>query len=128
MQPNPVIWFEIYVQDLVRARRFYETVFQRKLEPLASPAGEAKDMEMLSFPMDMNTPGAGGALVRMEGVPSGGGGTLVYFACEDCAVEQSRVEAAGGQVHQPKFSIAPHGFCALLLDTEGNRIGLHSMQ
>ncbi len=72
--------------------------------------------------------GAAGALVRMDGVPSGGGGTLVYFSCDDCAVEQGRVQAAGGTVFKPKFSIAPHGHIALVVDTEGNCIGLHSMQ
>jgi len=127
MKPNPVVWFEIYVQDMARARRFYETVFRCTLEPLASPEGEAGGMEMLSFPMDMDAPGTGGMLVRMDGVSPGGGGTLVYFACEDCAVEQSRVQAAGGQVHKPKFSIGPYGHCALVVDTEGNCIGLHSM-
>ncbi len=128
MKPNPVVWFEIYVQDMARARKFYEAVLQCTLEPLASPEGEASGMEMLSFPMDMNAPGTGGMLVRMDGVSPGGGGTLVYFACEDCAVEQSRVQAAGGQVHKPKFSIGQYGFCALVVDTEGNCIGLHSMQ
>mgnify|MGYP002663365938 FL=1 len=73
--------------------------------------------------------GASGALVKMEGVPSGGGGgTLVYFACEDCAVEQGRVEKAGGKVFKPKFSIGEYGQCALVNDTEGNMIGLHSMK
>lgn len=127
MKPNPVVWFEIYVQDMARAQRFYEAVFQCTLQPLATPAGLDGGMQMLSFPGDMSTTGAAGMLVKMEGVPSGGGGTLVYFACEDCAVEQGRVAAAGGQVSKPKFSIAPHGHIALVVDTEGNCIGLHSM-
>ncbi|MFT3666044.1 VOC family protein [Piscinibacter sp.] len=128
MKPNPVVWFEIYVQDMARARRFYEAVLRCTLEPLPMPEGEAGGMEMLSFPMDMNASGAGGMLVRMDGVSPGGGGTLVYFGCEDCAVEQSRVEAAGGRIHKPKFSIGPYGFCAVVVDSEGNCIGLHSMQ
>ena len=128
MKPNPVVWFEIYVQDMARAQRFYEAVFQCALQPLATPAGLDGGMQMLSFPGDMSTTGAAGMLVKMEGVPSGGGGMLVYFACEDCAVEQGRVAAAGGQVSKPKFSIAPHGHIALVVDTEGNCIGLHSMQ
>lgn len=129
MKPNPAVWFEIYVQDLARARAFYETVFQCQLEPLPAPEGDASDMEMLSFPMNMDAPGTGGALVRMEGAPVGGAGvgTLVYFGCEDCAVELARVQAAGGTVHRPKFSIGQYGYCALVLDTEGNCIGLHSM-
>ena len=74
MKPNPVVWFEIHVQDMARARKFYEAVFQCQLETLKSPAGEANGMQMLSFPGDMTTMGASGALVKMEGVPSGGGG------------------------------------------------------
>lgn len=130
MKPNPVVWFEIYVQDMDRARKFYEAVFQCKLETLAAPEGPgaADGTRMLSFPMDMNAPGTGGMLVQMKGVPSGGGGTMVYFACEDCAVEQSRTEGAGGKIHRAKFSIGPYGYCSLLEDTEGNMIGLHSMQ
>lgn len=128
MKPNPVVWFEIYVQDMARARKFYETVLQCKLEPLGANDGTPGGTQMLSFPMAMDAPGAAGMLVRMKGVPSGGGGTMVYFSCDDCAVEQGRVKAAGGQVHKPKFSIAPHGHIALVVDTEGNCIGLHSMQ
>lgn len=128
MHPNPVVWFEIHVQDMARARAFYEAVFLGKLEHLPAPDG-SDSYEMLAFPMDMAGPGAGGMLVKMDGMPSGGaGGTLVYFGCEDCAVEQGRVEACGGRIEQPKFSIGPHGFCAVVVDTEGNRIGLHSMQ
>ena len=55
-------------------------------------------------------------------------GTLVYFACRDCAEELSRVEAAGGKVVAPKFAIGEHGFCGLASDTEGNTIGFHSIQ
>ncbi|GAA4003177.1 VOC family protein [Comamonas faecalis] len=128
MKSNPVVWFEIYVQDLARARRFYETVFQCRLEPMAALAGDSSAMQMLSFPNDMEAGGSGGMLVKMAGAPSGGGGTLVYFACDDCAAEQGRVAGAGGQVHKPKSSIGQYGFIALVSDTEANMIGLHSMQ
>ena len=86
---------------------------------------------MLAFPMEMSTsgmPGAGGVLVKMDRVCSGAGGTLVYFACDDCTVEQGRVQAAGGQVFKPRFSIGQYGFAALITDTEGNTNGLHSMR
>jgi len=119
---NPFRWVEIYVQDMVRARKFYETVLNLKLEHLESP-----EAELWAFPMGMNAPGAAGALVKMEGVPSGGNSTIVYFACEDCAVEAARVVVAGGKVHKNKLSIGQHGFIALVLDTEGNMFGLHSM-
>lgn len=131
MSTNPVVWFEIYVNDLARAQRFYEAVFQIKLTPMPAPEGDAHQsgMRMLTFPSDQNSYGTSGALVQMPGVPAGtGGGALVYFACKDCAVEQSRVKVAGGKVYKPKFSIGPHGYCALVMDSEGNCIGLHSMQ
>ncbi|NLR75686.1 MULTISPECIES: VOC family protein [Leeia] len=123
MGNNPVGWFEIYVQDMPRARAFYEAVFAVKLDAL-----EAGDMEMWSFPMDMAQYGSGGALVKMEGCPSGGGGTLVYFSSEDCAVEAARAAQAGGKVFREKMSIGQYGFIALVTDTEGNMIGLHSQQ
>lgn len=123
MKNNPVNWFEIYVQDMARAKRFYESVFQFKLEKIDSP-----NMEMWSFPMDMERFGASGSLVRMEGVPSGGNSTLVYFSCTDCAVEGGRVAASGGRMFKEKMSIGQYGFIALAFDTEGNMFGLHSMQ
>ncbi len=126
-RPNSVVWFEIYVQDLERARRFYETMLDVKLEPLKSPDPD-DGFEMLMFPGDPERPGSGGALAKMEGVASGGNSTLVYFACEDCAVEAGRIEAAGGRVHRPKMSIGEYGHIVLALDTEGNMFGLHSMK
>ena len=128
MNPNAVVWFEIYVQDMARARTFYEAVLQRQLEPLPAPEGGASAFEMMIFPGDPHKSGAGGMLVKMPGVASGGGGTLVYFGSEDCASEESRVVAAGGKVHKSKFSIGPYGFCTLLVDTEGNCFGVHSMK
>lgn len=123
MSRNNVGWFEIYVDDMERARKFYEAVIGVKLEKLDSPG-----IEMWNFPMDMEAPGSPGALVHMDGFPAGGNSTLVYFSCEDCADEQSRVMAAGGRVEKEKFSIGPYGFISLVYDTEGNMIGLHSMK
>ncbi len=119
-------WFEIYVKDMPRARAFYEAVFAMKMEKMDAPSGE---LEMWAFPGPMDeSMGASGALVKMEGFGPGVGGTLVYFMCEDCATEVSRVARAGGQVMKDKFSIGPYGFCAIVTDTEGNAIGLHSMK
>ena len=123
MTNNPVGWFEIYVQDMERAKKFYETVLQTTLEKLNSP-----EIEMWSFPMAMNRMGAGGALVKMPGFPSGGNSTLVYFSCVDCATEAGRVVKSGGRIQREKMSIGPYGFIALAFDTEGNMFGLHSMQ
>ena len=126
---NPVGWFEIYVSDMARAQAFYESVLNIKMQPLANPEGMDGSFEMLMFPSDMENqaPGSGGTLCRMEGFTPGAGGTLIYFSCEDCGVEASRVVAAGGQVFREKFSIAPYGFISLIIDTEGNMFGLHSM-
>ena len=125
MQSNPVVWFEIYVQDLPRAKAFYESMLGVKLDKLDSPA---PDIEMFSFPMQQNGPGAAGALAKMKGVPSGGGGTMVYFTCEDCAVEAKRAASSGGKVIKDKFSIGQYGQIAMVQDPDGNMIGLHSMK
>jgi uncharacterized protein len=119
MKPNPIVWCEIYVQDMDRAKRFYESVFEVKLEQIESP-----EVEMWAFPMTMNAVGASGALVKMDGVKSGGSGTIPYFHCDEVAVELERVVTAGGKIHTPKESIGQYGFMALVVDTEGNTIGL----
>jgi predicted enzyme related to lactoylglutathione lyase len=99
MQANPVIWFEIHVQDMNRAKAFYQTVLQRTLEKLNTP-----DLEYWAFPMDTHCVGTAGALVKMDGV------------------------ASGGNLHKEKMSIGEYGFIALAVDTEGNLFGLHSMK
>jgi len=123
MAQNPVRWFEIYVQDMERAKNFYQSVLQVKLERLNSPG-----MELWAFPMNMEGTGASGALVRMPGFPSGGNSVLVYFSCADCGIEAGRVAKAGGRIEKEKFSIGEYGFIALAIDTEGNMFGLHSMK
>ena len=122
MGRNNVGWFEIYVDDMARAQGFYETVLVVKLEKLPV------DIEMMAFPMDPDAPGSSGSLVHMPGFPAGGNSTLVYFSCEDCANEESRVVGAGGKIEKEKFSIGPYGFISLAYDTEGNMFGLHSMK
>ena len=123
MKKNPVGWFEIYVQDMERAKKFYEAVFEGKLEKLDSP-----EVEMWAFPMEMNQMGAAGALVKMAGFSSGGNSVLVYFRCDDCAVEEARVVQAGGRIQRKKMAIGQYGFISLVFDSEGNMIGLHSMK
>lgn len=123
MSDNPVGWFEIYVQDMGRAKAFYESIFGVQLAKLDSP-----DLDIWAFPMHAERPGAPGALVRMPGFPSGANSVLVYFSCADCAVEAARAARAGGKVEKEKSSIGQYGYIALVIDTEGNMIGLHSMQ
>lgn len=125
MEMNPVGWFEIYVQDMNRARMFYEAVLQVNLTELPSPM---PDLEMFSFPMNMDRFGAGGALVKMADFPSGGNSILIYFSCSDCGLEAARVVGAGGTLIREKFSIGEYGYIALATDTEGNMFGLHSLQ
>jgi predicted enzyme related to lactoylglutathione lyase len=123
MEENPIRWFEIYVQDMERAKAFYATLLDVQFKKI-----ETTDIEMWAFPDAMGKYGAAGSLVRMDGVPSGGGGTLVYFGTDDCSGPESRAAQAGGRVFKPKMSIGPHGFISLVYDTEGNLIGLHSMK
>src|SRR5690242_6431006 len=120
---NPVGWFEIYVQDMERAKAFYQNTFQVKLEHLESPG-----IELFAFPMQPDTAGCPGALVKMPDKDSGVGGTIVYFSCADCATEAARAVQNGGTIQKGKQSIGQYGFIALVFDTEGNLIGLHSMQ
>jgi predicted enzyme related to lactoylglutathione lyase len=128
---NPVGWFEIYVQDIDKGRRFYETVLATTLTDLPTPGEEGEGLKMAAFAMGdetMTQTGSSGALCQMEGMPSGGNSTIVYFISEDCAVEESRVAGAGGSVFKSKFSIGPYGFIALCNDPDGNMFGLHSMK
>jgi uncharacterized protein len=121
MKTNPVVWFEIYVQDTSRAKIFYEIVLQTKLERLPNP-----DVEMWAFPSENGAAGASGALVQMNDFPSGGNSTLVYFTCDDCAVEEVRVLTNGGKIQKAKVPIGEYGFISLVIDSEGNMFGLHS--
>ncbi|MBD5633143.1 MAG: VOC family protein [Candidatus Eremiobacteraeota bacterium] len=119
---NPFAWVEIPVDDMERARRFYEKVFEVTLQRMPGT-----EFEMWSFDSDQTSYGAGGALINMPGYSAGKLGATAYFACEDCGVQLERAVAAGGRVHRPKTSIGPYGFLALVEDIEGNIIGLYSM-
>jgi predicted enzyme related to lactoylglutathione lyase len=123
MNSNPVGWFEIYVQDMSRAKAFYESVLGVELARL-----EGTELEMWAFPMQPQGYGAPGALVRMPGFLSGANSVLVYFTCADCAVEAARAADSGGRIEKEKFSIGQYGYISLIVDTEGNMIGLHSMR
>lgn len=125
LNKNSVGWYEIYVDNMDRAKAFYENVFQRKSEPLQGPSSE---IEMWAFNGDLNSYGSPGALVKMPGFSAGNNSVLVYFSCDDCSVEEARVLKFGGTVEKSKFSIGEYGFISLVYDTEANMIGLHSMK
>ncbi len=118
---NPVSWFDISVANLERAKAFYQSVFAIELSDFPIEWGRQS-----AFPADFGGPNTSGALVEKSDFVAGSNNTIVYFNCEDCAVEESRVVEAGGQVLQAKTNIWEFGNIAILLDTEGNTIGLHS--
>ncbi|MFA5011762.1 MAG: VOC family protein [Ignavibacteria bacterium] len=126
MKNNPVTWFEIYVNDMDRAKKFYETIFANEMTVMVVPEG--MNCKMTAFPYVEGSPNTTGALVQSSDIKAGGNSTLVYFETEDCLAEQNRVEQAGGKVVAPKFAIGQYGFCTLCIDTEGNMFGLHSMK
>lgn len=117
-------FFDIYVEDMDRAQTFYETVLDTTLSPMGDPTDPT--VLMRSFGDNFASHGAGGALVKLDFAKPGPGGSMVYFSCDDCAVEEARVEGAGGSIVRPKYSIGEHGFVSIVTDTEGNMVGLHS--
>lgn len=119
---NPIIWFEIAVTDIQRARAFYEQVFQISMQELTMPG-----MEMYAFPSDMTQHGASGTILQDGQSKPSADGTKIYFYSPDLRTELARVEAAGGKIVMPHTSIGDYGFIALFEDTEGNVVGLHSM-
>lgn len=122
---NPFGWVEIPVLDMERAMKFYETVFDYKLE-----RHQMGPLDMAWFPGVENSKGSGGTLVKHEWYkPSTDGGVLVYLTCFSGSVdaELGRVEAAGGKIRVPKKQISEeYGYMAVIVDTEGNCVALHS--
>src|SRR5207249_8536551 len=101
---NVVNWFEIYTSNFNRAKKFYAEVFKCELTDLPV-SSDRHDMDYATFPGDPNDWGSSGALVRMDMVKPGIGGTLVYFTTEEINAELGRVEAAGGKIIRPKQDI-----------------------
>lgn len=123
---NAISWFEIPAVDLERAQKFYETLFGVSLIPMDMP-----NIKMRMFPIQDMQNGVGGAVVDSGGFhkPSATDGPLIYLnGNPDVQKILEKVEAAGGKILVPKTQISPeHGHMAVLIDTEGNRIGLHSV-
>ncbi len=122
MKTNAVAWFEIPVNDIGRARRFYEKVFGVELTP-----EEMGPYSMTFFPWHEGAPGAAGSLIKGETYEPSHAGTVVYFSVDDIEEILRRVNANGGKTLLPKKSIGEYGFIAHFEDTEGNRLALHSM-
>jgi len=122
---NAISWFEIPATDLNRAQKFYETIFDLQLIPMDLP-----NIKMRMFPLD-DMKGVGGAVVDSGGFhkPSATDGPLIYLnGNPDVQKILDKVVAAGGQIMVPKTEISPeYGFMAVIIDTEGNRIGFHSV-
>jgi predicted enzyme related to lactoylglutathione lyase len=122
---NAINWFEIGTTNLDRATKFYETIFGVKLHPLDLP-----NIKMRMFPIEDMENGVGGAVVDSNGFhkPSATDGPLIYLnGNPDVQKVLDKVEAAGGKIMVPKTMISPeYGYMAVITDTEGNRIGLHS--
>jgi uncharacterized protein len=130
MNQNMICWFEIYVKDMERAKKFYNAVLGTNFIDSGAP-GDSLDAMKMSFFSPMENQGVSGALIEMPGTKEGDGNcvnTMVYFPCQDASVEEARITAAGGNVSRPKFSIGEFGFCSICVDTEGNPFGLFSME
>lgn len=123
---NAISWFEIPATDLARATRFYEAIFGVSLIPM-----DMDNIKMRMFPLDDMMNDVGGAVVDSGGFhkPSLTEGPLIYLnGNPDLQLVLDKVEAAGGKIMVPKTEISPeYGFMAVFIDTEGNRIGLHSV-
>ncbi|MEL6810729.1 MAG: VOC family protein [Bacteroidota bacterium] len=123
---NAINWFEIPVSNYERAKKFYSEVMG---EEIIDHHMEDKNMKYGIFPYDMESNKVGGALLQMEGMnPSADGSTVYLNGGDDLNVPLGRVEAAGGKVLMPKTDIQENGFIAQFVDTEGNRVALHSMR
>lgn len=120
-------WFEIPVSNMDRAKKFYEKVFDIKIQ--TDQFGDT-EMGFFPFPEDAGASGAGGALVLNDQFYKPmANGTLVYFSSPEITYELRKVEEAGGVVLQEKTLIREDlGYMALILDSEGNRIALHSRE
>lgn len=120
---NALNWFEIPVSDFNRAKKFYETVLDCKLHEMEMDGGK-----YAMFPSDQEAGHVGGGLIKAEGYAPSKTGSVIYLnAMPDLSPALARVEKAGGEIMVPKMSIGENGFMAHFIDSEGNRVALHSM-
>ena len=125
MKSNMVGWFEIPVSDMERAKTFYETVFQVDIKIM-----DFGGLKMGWFPSQgIEAYGAPGTLIQHESYIPSTEGTMVYFGCKDLQNELDRIEGAGGKIFRAKTQISPeYGYMGVFIDSEGNRVALHSME
>jgi hypothetical protein len=122
---NAINWFEIPATDFKRAKEFYASVLDAHIQDSPNP-----NMEYAFLPADPQKGEVGGAIACGDGYEVGTAGAIVYLnGGNDLTPALSRVESAGGQVILPKTSLGEGmGFMALFIDSEGNKMGFHSMQ
>jgi uncharacterized protein len=119
---NSLNWFEISVNDIKRAKKFYQTVFGIKMEQT-----EMMGMQMAFFPWEPGNGKATGGLVQSKmHKPSKSGAKIYLNANPDLKKALSKVEKAGGKVTMPKTPVGDFGFMAFFVDTEGNSVAMHS--
>lgn len=119
---NAINWFEIPVKNFDTTKKFYETIFGAEMQVM-----DAMGMKSAFFPAEMETGGIGGCIIQGEGYEPTTKGVLVYLnGGDDLGVPLSKVEKAGGKIILPKTAIGQNGFMAHFIDTEGNKVGLHS--
>ncbi len=119
---NAISWFEIPATNYERAKKFYATMLGVEITDMHMP-----DVKYGMFPYDNDNNGVGGGIVEMQGAtPSAEGVTIYLNGGDDLSAPLARVEAAGGKIIMPKTDIGENGFMAQLIDTEGNRVALHS--
>ena len=118
---SAINWFEIPANDFNRAKKFYSTILNTTLNDMKGIEG----MHVAAFPAEDNS--TTGAVVSSEHHQPGQSGSLLYLnAGNDLSTALNRIESAGGNVLMPKTSIGEHGYIAQFIDTEGNRVALHS--
>lgn len=119
---NALNWFEIPATDIVRAKKFYEQIFEIKMEEMDMPG-----MKYAMFPFNPSNTKVAGGLAQSPMHKPGGEGAIVYLnANPDLQHVLNRIESAGGKIMMPKTSLGPNGFMAFFTDSEGNRMALHS--
>ena len=122
---NAINWFEIPVNNYERAKKFYETILDSTItdHPMPMPGNYG----VFSYNAESNC--VGGAIIKAEDYKPSTEGSLVYLnGSDDLSAALAKIEPAGGKIIMPKTNIEENGFIAHFLDTEGNKVALHSME